>query len=93
VRYHKIRAELLALLGGRCVECGTQSPLHVDHPKGRAYEPRELSSHTRAARYLAEARAGLVRLLCDECNGGDGETRRITYGATRKRWREYEKGA
>ncbi len=68
-QYHALRDVLIEQLGGKCVVCGRSSmKMHIDHPKGRDWEPREVSSHTRIRRYIKEHKQGLIRLLCDKCN-------------------------
>ena len=70
VRAKKVRAELIAKLGGGCARCGeaNEEKLEFDHIHGRDYYPRDLSYLQRLNRYAQEAEAGLIRLLCKECN-------------------------
>ncbi len=72
----QIRQQLLALLGGKCVRCGTTSFLEFDHPNGRAYHPRRLSHLQRMRRYRRDAKKGLLRLLCKSHNSIDGANKR-----------------
>jgi len=73
-RYAERRLELFDLLGSVCVDCGEDRPdmLSIDHINGRTYEPRELSSRSRLARYIREARAGEVTVRCISCNSSRG---------------------
>lgn len=73
-----LRAVLLLVLGGKCVECGGTllSVLEVDHPEGRAWSPRSLNSYYRALRYCDEHAAGVpLQVLCRRCNAVDGALR------------------
>lgn len=66
----KIRDIIFGLLGGWCVLCGEDDPvlLEFDHIKGRNYKPSKLSYRMRMTVYLAEAKAGKLRVLCKDCN-------------------------
>ena len=70
-QYNKLREILVDAMGGKCAEPGCKyrgDKLHIDHPAGRDWEPRELSSHMRIKRYISEYNQGLVRLLCVKHN-------------------------
>lgn len=62
-RYHERRAEAIALLGGKCVECGTTENLQFDHidPKLKTMSVSKLWSVSKE-RYLKEIQ--LCQLLC-----------------------------
>jgi uncharacterized OB-fold protein len=76
-RYAQLRAEVERLLGPRCAACGSGDEWAVDHEGGtRTYSARRMNSVARLRRYLEDARRGLVRRLCDSCNGVDGNKRR-----------------
>jgi protein-arginine kinase activator protein McsA len=62
------RAALKEEMGNICWACGCKHNLHFDHPKGKDYESRNLSSLHRINRYWQEWNQGLLRLLCEECN-------------------------
>lgn len=64
----RIRARLFEELGNACAECGETMPLQIDHPYGRDWTPRALSSYQRWRRYEKEHEEGLIRLLCEDCN-------------------------
>lgn len=68
----KKRAELIALLGGKCSdpECETPDlPLEIDHPHGRSYNVSRLSPDRVIAEYMKEYRNGVpLRVLCSRCN-------------------------
>lgn len=64
----RIKATLIADMGGQCAECGITYNLTIDHPYGRDWVPRKVSSYQRWLRYRREYYQGLVRLLCAECN-------------------------
>ena len=75
-RYHAAHAALVACLGGKCAECGSQYRLAIDHVDGRGYEARHLSYLVRVRRYYAEYSNGVkLRVLCRKCNGWDGARR------------------
>ena len=77
VLYWRTMFEIHRRLGDKCDICGTTLELEIDHQDGRAWEPRRLSSHMRAKRYLAELDAGIrLRLLCKKDNGTDGNRRK-----------------
>lgn len=66
------KAEVLALLAGpegpKCSLCGRKDRLEPDHIYGRTWSPRKIAAGTRWRKYLEDARAGLLRLLCRSCN-------------------------
>lgn len=64
----RARRDLVALLGGKCAECGTTRRLEFDHPHGRDYDPARLSRWSRIARYRRDAAAGNLRVLCRSHN-------------------------
>jgi 5-methylcytosine-specific restriction endonuclease McrA len=64
----RAREALIQWLGGKCVLCGSQDQLQIDHPFGRDWSPRKIESSQRISRYRQEARLGLVRVLCWTCN-------------------------
>lgn len=89
VDYHRLRASLIAALGGRCALEGTpdhecdDGGLQIDHIDGCAWEMRRVSSHCRIRRLWREFKAGVrLRLLCAEENRRDGQ-RRSRYGSRR----------
>lgn len=69
-RAKKKRAALIEKMGGKCVKCGEDDPclLQFDHIFGRNYNPNQLSYLCRMNRNAREFEAGLVRLLCEDCN-------------------------
>src|SRR5262245_41851005 len=67
------RDQVWAILGHECALAGIDGiecdgPLTVDHPYGRNYKPSKISCYNRWRRYLAEARANLIRPLCKAHN-------------------------
>lgn len=66
------RAELLALLGGVCRECGFSNPLalQVDHVNGGGAAQRKAGEHAvpRVLLRLAKANPAAYQLLCANCN-------------------------
>lgn len=66
----RIRARLFEELGNACAlqDDTCDGPLSIDHPWGRNWTPRALSSYQRWRRYEKEHEAGLIRLLCKSHN-------------------------
>ena len=64
-RYHERRAESYALLGGKCVECGSTENLEIDHID-RAKKKIKLSSLWSCSREKYFAELTLCQLLCKE---------------------------
>lgn len=72
----KRMAILVAELGGKCTHCGSTKRLEPDHIHGTTWNPEELSPERRMSAYEADAKAGLIRLLCRSCNARDGAKNR-----------------
>ena len=69
----KRKAELVALLGGKCEVCGSTENLTVEHKEGRDYQVRKLSSLMRLKKYKEEFLAGVkLAVRCLSCNSADG---------------------
>ena len=70
----RARAELLAALGGACVQCGESRArrLEFDHITPATWERNRLDTSGRISRYRAEAAAGLIQILCRRCNAKKG---------------------
>jgi hypothetical protein len=66
------RAEILALLGNRCVRCGFSDPraLQIDHIHGKGREERYNGGWTYYTNLLAKIKAGSkdYQILCSNCN-------------------------
>ena len=73
-RNQAVRREVIALLGGCCVECGFADAraLQVDHVKGDGAAERRSTPHaTLMRRVLLSWRSGergVYQLLCANCN-------------------------
>lgn len=69
------RFALFMALGAMCVLCGEDDldELQFDHPFGRDYQPRDLSRWVRICRLEHEAKQGLIRVLCEDCNKRAGK--------------------
>lgn len=65
--YHKKRAEYKALLGGKCVKCGSDADLHFDHvdPTTREFRIGRLLSFSKAKALLELKKC---QLLCHPCH-------------------------
>jgi len=63
---------LIAELGGQCVACGTkgteENALEIEHKYGIDWSHQKLEWSHRISVYRAEARAGLLQVLCAHCN-------------------------
>src|ERR1700687_2821868 len=68
-----LRAELIAKLGGRCVDCGRTDDLGFDHRAPRTWKTRDLNRWQRMKKYLEEAGRGEIELRCRRCNAPKGE--------------------
>ena len=82
------RSELICVLGGCCVLCLRIDELEFDHPKGRAWHPREHNQLQRMRLYWRDHAADNLRLLCSSCNGRDGALRAKWYAEQRRLLRE-----
>jgi hypothetical protein len=51
-RYHRLRAEYMALLGGICVDCGTDQDLEFDHDdaSSKSFDVGKLLNYSKAVR-------------------------------------------
>ena len=65
-RYHRRRNQLIEMLGGECVECGTTENLELDHVNRdtKRHDIGRLLAGASEAVYLAEA--SLCQLLCHD---------------------------
>jgi hypothetical protein len=70
---HQKKAELIAAMGGRCVECGTEENLQFDHKYVKTWRSRDLYANQRIRRYIEEYEAGNLELRCKGCNQMKGE--------------------
>jgi 5-methylcytosine-specific restriction endonuclease McrA len=59
---------LIEQLGGTCAECGTMENLTIDHKFGCKFKHNMVSSWERVVIYEREAKSGLLRVLCMNCN-------------------------
>ena len=63
--------ELVALLGGVCVKCGSKDFLEIDHEEGKPYESKSVGHRARVEKYWDEYNKGVkLRVLCKPCNSG-----------------------
>ena len=67
-RANALRAQLVHYLGGQCAACGATHDLQINHIYVRTWTPRRITHYRRTLRYWREAKAGLVNLLCSDCN-------------------------
>lgn len=81
--YHRKRAEVVAYLGGKCVECGTEDDLEIDHidPATKSFEPGKCLN-LKNPLHLAEIEK--CQLLCREHHRVKTavENTGITHGST-----------
>ena len=75
-RHRTWRAALIQELGGVCSRAdGTcDGGLELDHIAGRDYDVAKLSSHMRVKKYVEEAAAGALQVLCRRHNAQKGAT-------------------
>lgn len=68
------RALLVERLGGRCALCGATETLEFDHvdPTTRTWVARHRDPSWRMSTLRREIAAGLIQLLCAECNKRKG---------------------
>lgn len=71
-RIAKLKADVFAIIGHACFNCGSGDDLEVDHIGPRSWDLKTVNQETRWKTYLAEAREGLLCCLCARCNGMDG---------------------
>ena len=70
----KLRAEVLALMGGCCVRCGYEgTALQIDHVNGGGHQERLREAHTTTLRKIrnrlkADGKYPDYQLLCANCN-------------------------
>jgi hypothetical protein len=62
--YAARRKKLIAALGGKCAQCGTNRSLQFDHIDARHWHPENLSKSKRLRVYERAAKAGKIQLLC-----------------------------
>jgi len=70
------RILLIRLMGGKCEECGTDTDLEFHHTQVRTWIARKKSRWQRLALYRREYAAGVLRLLCSDCNKVAGQPAR-----------------
>lgn len=73
--FKKKKAELVQMLGGHCVACGSIVDLTFDHICGRDWDIRAVHSTKRIRIYKQEAEEGKIQLLCLSCNSSKGDPR------------------
>ncbi len=78
-RYHARRTAALAQLGGKCVKCGADDDLHIDH-----IDPASKTAHIRdlfhgGSQERLEAELALCQLLCRSCHGAKTRGEQLAY--------------
>lgn len=71
--FDRKRAELVAMLGGKCAECGSIKELTFDHIHGRTWDIKAVHATKRLRIYTQEAKDGKLQLLCLTCNSAKGQ--------------------
>lgn len=66
------RARLIGLLGGKCVDCGTDQCLTFDCIKPTGDQHHKLSSVQRMCYYRGQFRNGNLTVRCSACNSKKG---------------------
>ena len=73
VRARAQHGALIATLGAKCAECGSEHRLEIDHVDGRTWRSNSLAFRDRVKRYWREFKEGIrLRVLCRACNGSLG---------------------
>lgn len=64
------RLELIDLLGGKCLSCGSKEKLEFDHVNNslRDWEAAKLDQSSRMSKYWQDYKNGNIQLLCEMCN-------------------------
>jgi 5-methylcytosine-specific restriction endonuclease McrA len=62
------RSNLIQIMGGTCVRCGSSEKLEFHHVRKRTWVARNVSRWRRMIFYEDEYRDGLLELLCSYCN-------------------------
>lgn len=75
VEAKRMLADLISVLGGRCVICGESgenAPLTIDHKNGITWDRYAVRYDARVRRYYEEYIRGVpLRCLCLPCNSGN----------------------
>ncbi len=66
-RYHRIRAEIIQQLGGKCAICGATDKLEVDHVDG-AKKTMRVERITYVSEVRRQKELKNCQLLCDPCH-------------------------
>lgn len=66
--YRKEMDALIKDMGGKCVKCGSEERLEVDHIYGRDWDLKKVHIVQRVRKYRGEWEQGKTRLLCKHCN-------------------------
>lgn len=74
----RARAELLRILGGKCVACGTDVKLTFDCIKPNGDRHHRMDPSARLCFYRKQHKAGNLQILCDACNTAKAATEWIT---------------
>ena len=67
------RARSIALLGGKCVRCGSKKKLEFHHTKTRTWIASAMNRWSRLAAYKRDIERGEIELLCKRCNQRAGK--------------------
>ncbi len=78
-RYHGMRSRLIAMLGGKCVECGATESLEIDHidPAQKSFNVSRIWAYTFET-VLAELKK--CQLLCESCHRAKHAVAKGTHG-------------
>ena len=86
--YREAKQDLRRALGGVCRACGTGDRLQFDVVRPVGPEHHSMNVYSRLAFYLAQARAGNLQLLCQQCHSSktvEDTRRRIAAKITARR--------
>ena len=67
---HRVKADIIAELGGCCALCGATDALTLDHvnPRTRTWSTRAKGLYGSALAYRKDFKAGLLQVLCAHDN-------------------------
>ena len=67
-RYHRMRADIIKFLGGRCVQCGVNKDLEIDHRNPKEKKFSVSIGVARERKDVLWKEVEKCQLLCKECH-------------------------
>jgi len=68
--------KLIKELGGKCVKCGTEENLTIDHVDGCEFDHNSVEWSQRISIYRREAKENKLQVLCNKHNCQKGDPRK-----------------